>query len=622
MGIYTKLPEDLKEVDIVIAGGGSAGCIVAGRLAAADPGLSILLIEWGRNNYNDPKVVNPIFFLHHLVPANKTAHFYQANRSSQLADREPVVPAGGTLGGGSSINFMMYTRAQRADFDSWNTPGWSADEILPYLKKIETYHGPGNPSVHGYDGPVQVSDGGFCCKRSTEGLLQAARALGYPEITDLQDLDSSNGWERWLRTVSPEGKRQDTAHTYIHPLLQDGKHPNLHVLVEHKVIRVLFDPNKRARGVEFCRNPEFIPVTPLAATTEPSTETIAVRKLVVISSGSCASPAVLERSGIGSPEVLNRAGIPVISDLPGVGHDYQDHNLNESSYRTSLEPDETADDIFNGRVSPEDAVANKHPMLGWNTIDVAAKYRPTDEEAAQLGPEFAEAWERDFRDKPNRPMMLTGLRSGLLSTNSSVPEGQYAAMVNYTAYPYSRGRIHITSASPFAPLDFSVGFFTDNHDIDIKKLLWAYKKAREIIRRTEFYRGEVASTHPKFPSGSAAACIELPLSTSHDTSSVKDIVYTEKDDKAIEQFLRENTHTTWHSLGTNKMAPRQEMGVVDKDLNVYGVSGLKVVDLSIAPQNVGGNTNNTAMVIGEKGAEIIARELGLQFSMEGRLVSN
>jgi alcohol oxidase len=102
-------------------------------------------------------IVHPVFYLQNLLPTTKTALFYKGNKSKQLADREPIVPSGGTLGGGSSINFMMYTRAQRSDFDSWKTPGWSADEMVPFMKRLETYHGPGEKGTHGYDGPIHVA---------------------------------------------------------------------------------------------------------------------------------------------------------------------------------------------------------------------------------------------------------------------------------------------------------------------------------------------------------------------------------------------------------------------------------------------------------------------------------
>lgn len=129
------------------------------------------------------------------------------------------------------------------------------------------------------------------------------------------------------------------------------------------------------------------------------------------------------------------------------------------------------------------------------------------------------------------------------------------------------------------------------------------------MRRTRMYRGELATTHPRFLPSSQAALLNLDID--QEANITENIVYSTEDDKAIEQYLRENINSTWHSLGTTKMAPREKMGVVDESLSVYGVKGLKVIDLSIAPENVGANTNNTALVIGEKGAAIIAKELGL-----------
>lgn len=177
----------------------------------------------------------------------------------------------------------------------------------------------------------------------------------------------------------------------------------------------------------------------------------------------------------------------------------------------------------------------------------------------------------------------------------------------YTGYPYSRGHIHVTGPECGDKIDFDVGYLTDPFDIDLKKLVWAYKKQREMMRRTKMYRGELSAGHPAFPKDSPAACVE----TESPLSDVKDIEYTAADDALIEQWIRDNLQTTWHSLGTAKMAPRDELGVVDADLNVYGTQGLKVADLSIPPGNIGGNTNNTALLIGEKAADILIKELGL-----------
>lgn len=603
MGIDNKLADNLDEVDIIIAGGGTAGCIIAGRLAESDPDLSILLIEGGANNKDVASIVHPVLYLQNLLPATQTALFYQANQAKQLADRECIVPSGGTLGGGSSINFMMYTRAQGSDFDAWNTPGWSADEMRPFLNRLETYHGPGDTKDHGQTGPIHVSDGGFRAKVPEDDFIRAAKEVGFPEIQDLQNLESNNGFQRWLRYVGPDGKRQDTAHRYLHPKLDDETYLNLHVLVESKVVRVLFDANKRATGVEYIPNPAFQPQ--LGLTSQPA-KSVRARKLVVMACGACGTPPVLERSGLGDRQILERAGVPLVEELPGVGKDYQDHHLLLYPYKTNLKADETIDGVLSGRKEVSSMLEANDKMLGWNGIDVAAKIRPTEKAIQDLGPEFRAAWDKDFKNQPNRPLMLCGLINGFLGDASTVPAGQYVTIGTYTAYPYSRGHIHITGASPADPLDFALGFFTDPHDLDLKKQLWAYKLQRDILRRTRFYRGELAQGHPDFPPGSAAAVVDsLDAPLEH----VEDIAYTPEDDAAIEQWLRQNVNTTWHSLGTCKMAPRHKDGVVDSALSVYGVERLKVADLSIPPENVGANTNNTALVIGEKAADIIISEL-------------
>lgn len=169
-------------------------------------------------------------------------------------------------------------------------------------------------------------------------------------------------------------------------------------------------------------------------------------------------------------------------------------------------------------------------------------------------------------------------------------------MGNYTAYPYSRGSIHITGPGLDDLVDYDLGFFSDEGDVDLKKQLWAYKKQREFVRRTKTYRGEVSLGHPIFPAGSKAAVVEN-LAGELTGQDIQDLEYSAADDKAIEQFLRENIQTTWHSLGSCKMAPRDSLGVVDGDLNVYGVSALKIVDLSIPPQNVAANTNNVGGIL-------------------------
>jgi alcohol oxidase len=426
--------------------------------------------------------------------------------------------------------------------------------------------------------------------------------VGWSEVDDLQDLESVNAVGRAYRYISPDGKRQDAATCYLHPLLNDGKHPNLHVLLESQVKRILFDNNK-AVGVEFRLNPTFGGIA-------SETKTVKARRLVVVSCGACGTPSVLERSGVGDQKILQAAGVPLVAAAPGVGNGYQDHHLALYPYLNSLDATDTLDALVFGRLgSPEELIRQQHPMLGWNAQEVQGKARPTDAEVAALGPEFKEAWDREFKNHPEKPMVAFSVVAGFPVDPSLADAGPGLAISIFTLYPLSRGHIHITGPQVEDPVDFDTGFLADAGGLDIKKHQWAYKKQREIMRRLPSYRGEMAAHHPPFAPGSQAATLSRrdgPL-----PADVPDIEYSAEDDAVLEKWLRENVSTTWHSLGTCKMAPRDKNGVVDANLGVYGVEGLKIADMSIVPRNVAANTNNTALAIGEKAADIFIKELGL-----------
>lgn len=184
-------------------------------------------------------------------------------------------------------------------------------------------------------------------------------------------------------------------------------------------------------------------------------------------------------------------------------------------------------------------------------------------------------------------------------------------MTAFTVYPFSRGHLHITGPALDDPVDFASGFFADPGQLDIKKHVWLYKKQREAIRRMPAYRGEMPAFHPPFAPDSPAALVELGGGDAPVPRDAPAIGYTAEDDAVLEKWLRENVGTTWHSLGTCKMLPREQGGVVDPALGVYGVQGLKVADMSVAPRNVSANTCDTALVIGEKAADLFIKELGL-----------
>ena len=181
--------------------------------------------------------------------------------------------------------------------------------------------------------------------------------------------------------------------SYIHPLMADGSHTNLHLLVDTRVSRVLFE-GKRAVGVEYGDG-----------------KIIHAKKMVVVSAGALGTPQILERSGVGNAELLKKLDIEVVSDLPGVGEEYQDHHLLLYPYKTTLKPDETIDGLLSGRLDFVGALKEKDPILGWNAIDVCSKIRPREDEISKLGKEFQEAWNKDFKEKTERPLMLMGVVS-------------------------------------------------------------------------------------------------------------------------------------------------------------------------------------------------------------------
>ncbi|KAL7269728.1 hypothetical protein RUND412_007595 [Rhizina undulata] len=595
-----------QEVDIIIAGGGAAGCVIAGRLAAADPNISIAVIETGKNNLNDPSVIHPAKYLTHLRPDSTTARFYVGRKSEALAGRSPIVPVGNILGGGSSINFLMYTRASASDYDDWKTEGWSSKELLPLLQKTET-HTMGNcdPSTHGYEGPLKVSYGGYRPSIMNE-YLDVAKNRGYECNPDIQDLASSNAFTEWAKWIDPKtGRRQDTAHGYLHP--QAGN-PNVHVICDSHVSKVLIEDGK-AVGVE------FVPAAKPEG--EVSTNTIKARKLVVVSAGTLGSPQILERSGIGAAHILEKAGIEVKVDLPGVGTNYQDHQLILPAYKVAPETD-THDDFLKG--IPEvtekalmDFETSGKGKLTTNFIDCGGKIRPTQKEIDQMGPSFQKLWNEYFKDAEDKPVMFAGIINAFLGDHSLVPPGKYITVGTYLEYPASRGFIHVKSTDPYEAPDFDPQFNTE--EADLQANVWGYKLGRELVRRMPCFRGEPDFLQPKFAANSACRAQDIDVETSGSPDrrprQIEDLVYSDEDNKAVEQWIRENVNTTWHSMGTLAMKPKAEGGVVDSRLNVHGIKGLKIGDLSICPSNVGSNTYSTAILVGEKAAVLIGEDLGI-----------
>jgi len=290
---------------------------------------------------------------------------------------------------------------------------------------------------------------------------------------------------------------------------------------------------------------------------------------------------------------------------------YQDHPIVFTQYFIDDEAD-TIDGLVQGNPAElqkwgAQYMKDATGMLAHNAIEAGGKIRPTAEELKTMGPVFQKRWEEFFAKSPDKPVLFLACSAGFVGNPMGIPPRKYSTIAHACWYSSAIGYLHITSADDVdSPLEFDP--MTINSKEDLGALRWGYKKGREIARRMALHRGEFDGGHPTFPAGSAAAV--RPVGEPVDISAPP-IQYTAEDDAAIDEWHQKCVSTMWHGLGTCAMKPRDQNGVVDSKLNVYGVKGLKVVDMSIAPSNVGANTYSTALTIGEKAATIIGAELGL-----------
>ncbi|KAJ8508104.1 hypothetical protein ONZ45_g9584 [Pleurotus djamor] len=549
--------------------GGAAASVTASRLAEAT-NLKILILEAGPLTKDKLEHIQPGQYPVHLLPTTTTATLNVALPSPYLGGRSVTVPSGRCVGGGSSINFTVYTRPSASDYDDWevefNNPGWGSKQIIPLLKDLEKFEVDPNAPSHGSSGPLRVSYG-------TSGFNDAAR----------QFLDIAPKYEK-RRPLGSDANAftKDSINVFSFP--PDGLGITVVVPIQRHGI---------ASGVEFIYSQDVHPGV------EQSLHSVRASKLVVVSAGTFGSPMILERSGIGNPGILKLAGIAPIVDNPDVGTNYQDHLY--INLPCLADPElETFDALWRGDEGEYTAQAVRG-------VDAAIKLRPFDDELKDFGEDFLRHWKSYYANKPDKPLMTLGLIAGFAS-NMPIPPMKFITMCYFSSYPASRGSVHIKSDDPYAPPQFNAGFL--NQPFDIVPLRWGYKKTREYARRMPFFRGAYAPTSPEFdPSSSAALTETLPVDL-----DAPDIVYTKADDDAIDKFIRKFVETTWHSAGTCAMKPREVGGVVDPRLNVYGIKNLKVADLSIIPSNVHSNTCSTALAIGAKAAIIIAEDLKLDMS--------
>lgn len=521
--------------DYVIVGAGVAGCVLANRLTA-DPGITVLLLEAGGRD-NSPLIAAPGGLLP-IMMAGRYAWRYMSAPQRHLDDRMLYLPRGKVLGGGSSINGMVYDRGFHSDYDRWaqaGNRGWSFAELLPYFRKLEDYT-PAANRWHGKGGPITITrashDHPFA-----RAFAAAGQEAGYPLNDDLNGA-TREGVGAVDLTID-RGRRASAARAYLRPAMARR---NLTVLT-NAVSRKLLIEDKRATGVVY----RVGGVDHIAT----------ARREMLLTAGAINSPQLLMLSGIGPAGALSTLGIETVCDLPGVGQNLQDHLAVTVKYRST---------------KPWSMLRYLNPLHGAVALGQYLLLR----RGPLADPGMSAACfvkSNPALDEPDIKMLLV---MALYSDNgqSLTPSHGFSAHIN-VARPEARGSVTLASADPDVPPVIDQNYLGNEKD---------RIAAREGVRIARRIFGQPAFDDVRGEELSPGVHVQS--------------------DEDIDAFIRAHAEADYHSVGTARMGS-DPMAVVDAELRVHGIDGLRVVDASVMPHLPGGNTAIPVTMIAEKAADMI-----------------
>jgi len=531
--------------DYIIVGAGTCGATLAGRLTQ-DAKVSVLLLEAGPPDAS--------LWIHLPIGYGKTMWSptynwrFETEPEPQMHNRRLYWPRGKTLGGSSSINAMIYIRGQRQDYDHWaalGNPGWGFDDVLPYFKRTEA-NVRGESAYHGASGPVRVSD----IRPENElvnAFIRGAEETGVPRNDDFNG-ETQEG-AGYYQLTTRRGWRCSSAQAYLKPA---KNRPNLQIHTNARATQILFE-GRRAVGITYLHN--------------GATRTARCRAEVLLAAGAIQSPQLLQLSGVGPGELLQRFGIPVVHALPGVGENLQDHLQVRVNYECT-KPITTNDDLrtLYGRV---------RIGLQW----LLRRAGPLAVGVSQGG-----CFMRALKDAQGNPVAdRPDIQFHVSTVSADMSGGALHPFSGFTLStcqlrPESRGFVRIQSPDPLQAPAMTANYLSTELD---RRTTVAGVMATRAIAASRTMQAYIKREHRPGPEVDGY--------------------------DAILDYCREHGQTIFHPVGSAKMGA-DAMAVVDARLRVHGVQALRVVDCSVMPTLVSGNTNAAAYMIAERAVDMIRQD--------------